>query len=123
MDFSRLLTRVKNILLTPKTEWPVIAAEPATIGGIYLGYVLVLAAVPAICQYLKMAVFGYSVPFVATVHMGAGFALSMAIRAFVGTLLSTFIVSLIVNALAPTFGGQKDQVQALKVVAYSYTAS
>ena len=123
MDFSRLLTRVKNILLTPKTEWPVIAAEPATTGGIYLGYVLVLAAVPAICQYLKLTVFGYSVPFLGTMHIGAGFALSMAIRAFVGTLLSTFIVSMIVNALAPTFGGQKDSVQALKVVAYSYTAS
>ena len=75
MDFSRLLTRVKNILLTPKTEWPVIAAEPATTGGIYLGYVLVLAAIPAICQYLKLTVFGYSVPFLGTMHIGAGFAL------------------------------------------------
>src|SRR5687768_11995085 len=27
---SSLVTRVQNILMTPKTEWPVIAAEPET---------------------------------------------------------------------------------------------
>ena len=51
MDFSRLLARVKNILLTPKTEWPVIAAEPASTASIYTGYILILAAVPTLCQY------------------------------------------------------------------------
>ena len=56
MDFNRLLGRVKSILLTPKTEWPVIAAEPATTAGIYTGYILLLAAVPALCQFLKLAV-------------------------------------------------------------------
>ena len=123
MDFSRLLARVKNILLTPKTEWPVIATEPASTASIYTGYILILAAVPTLCQYLKLAVFGYSVPFLGTMHVGAGFALSMAIRIYIGSLIGCFIVALIINALAPTFGGQKDMVQALKATAYSYTAS
>jgi hypothetical protein len=34
-----------------------------------------------------------------------------------------YVLALIVEALAPTFGGQKDRVQALKTVAYAYTAS
>ncbi len=34
-----------------------------------------------------------------------------------------FVVALIVDALAPSFGGTKDRVQALKTVAYCYTAS
>jgi hypothetical protein len=33
-----------------------------------------------------------------------------------------FVLALIVNALAPTFGGTKNQVQALKLVAYGCTA-
>ena len=123
MDFSRLITRVKSILLTPKTEWPVIAAEPATMIGIYTGYILLLAAVPAVCQFLKLAVFGYSMPFLGTMHVGTTFALEAAIRIYLGSIIGTFVVALIVNALAPSFGGQKDSVQALKVVAYSYTAS
>jgi hypothetical protein len=40
-----------------------------------------------------------------------------------GSVIGTLIVAFIVNALAPNFGGQKDNVQAHKVVAYSYTAS
>jgi hypothetical protein len=123
MDSKGLLGRVKSILLTPKEEWPVIAAEPATTAGIYTGYILLLAAVPAICQFLKLAVFGYSLPFLGTMHIGTGFAISAAIRVYLGSIIGTIIVAFIVNALAPTFGGQKNGVQALKVVAYSYTAS
>lgn len=123
MDFNKLIARVKSILLAPKTEWPVIAAEPATTAGLYTGYILLLAAVPAVCQFLRLAVFGYSLPFLGTMHIGVGFALNAAIRIYVGSIIGTFVVALIVNALAPTFGGQKDSIQALKVVAYSYTAS
>ncbi len=123
MNSSRLITRVKSILLTPKTEWPVIASEPDSSMGIYTGYILLLAALPALCQFLKLAVFGYSVPFLGTMHVGTGFALEMALRIYLGSIIGCFVVALIVNALAPTFGGQKDSVQALKVVAYSYTSS
>lgn len=123
MNFSRLINRVKSILLTPKTEWPLIAAEPATSMGIYTGYILVLAAVPAICQFLKLAVFGYSMPFLGTMHVSSAFALEAALRIYIGSIIGAFLVALIINALAPTFGGQKDSVQSLKVVAYSYTAS
>jgi len=35
----------------------------------------------------------------------------------------TFLLALIVDALAPTFGGQKNFVQSLKLVAFSYTAA
>ncbi|HLY65367.1 MAG TPA: Yip1 family protein [Chloroflexota bacterium] len=122
MDSKGLLGRIKAILLTPKTEWPAIAAEPATTAGIYTGYILLLAAVPAICYFLKLAVFGYGT-FLGTFHIGTGFALSAAIRIYVSSIIGTMIVAFIVNALAPTFGGQKDGVQAHKVVAYSYTAS
>ena len=38
-----LIDRAKNILLTPKTEWPVIAAEPATAQGLFTGYAAILA--------------------------------------------------------------------------------
>jgi len=123
MDFNKLLARVKAILLTPKTEWPVIAGEPATTGGIYTGYILLLAAVPVICSFLKSSVIGYSVPFLGTMRIGMGGALTAAITGYALSLAGIYVVALIVNALAPTFGGQKDALQALKVVAYAYTSS
>jgi hypothetical protein len=39
------------------------------------------------------------------------------------TFVGVFVVAFIVDALAPTFGGQKDPLKALKVTAYSFTAS
>jgi Yip1 domain len=119
-----LVDRVKNILLSPRTEWPVIDAEPATVASLYTGYIMPLAAIPVICQALGMSLFGVTIPFVGTHYrtpMGA--ALTSAAVMYVFSLAAVFLVALIIDALAPTFGGTKNQVQALKVVAYSYTAS
>jgi hypothetical protein len=43
---SDLVGRVKRLLLSPSTEWERIDAEPATIKGLYVGYVCILAAIP-----------------------------------------------------------------------------
>jgi hypothetical protein len=123
MDFSKLIERVKAILVTPKTTWPVIAEEPATTAGIYKGYVLILAAIPAVFGLLDMVLIGTHIPFGGVIRFGFGFALSSAILKYVLSIVVVFIATLIVDALAPTFGGQKNQVQALKAVAYAYTAS
>ena len=123
MNLNRLFERVKNILVTPKTEWPVIAGEPATAGDIYTGYVLILAAVPAVFGLIDATVLGYSVPFAGTIRLGVGAALSAAVLSYVLSIVAVFVMSLIVNALAPTFGGEKNSVQALKAVAYASTAS
>jgi Yip1-like protein len=123
MDFNKLIERVKAILVTPKTTWPVIAEEPATTAGIYKGYVLILAAIPAVFGLLDMVLIGTHIPFGGTLRWGFGFALSAAVMKYVLSIIVVFIATLIVDALAPTFGGQKNQVQALKAVAYAYTAS
>jgi hypothetical protein len=116
-----LIERVQSILLRPKQTWPVIAAEPSDLATIYSRYVVILAAVPAICGFIGWTLVGggafgvsYRLP-VATglVQMVVGYLLSLAI---------VYVLALIVNALAPTFGGSKDLVAALKVVAYGSTA-
>ena len=123
MQTSHLLGRVKSILLTPRAEWPVIAAESDTISGIYTGYIMILAAIPAVKVFLALSVIGVSMPFAGSYRMGLLAGLTSAVTTYVLTLIGTFIVALIVDALAPTFGGQKNRVQALKVVAYAYTAA
>ncbi len=123
MAANNLIDRAKSILLSPRTEWPLIAAEPDTIGGIYTRYVLIMAAIPAVVQFISAALIGISVPFLGSYRVGIGPALGGAVLAYLLSLVAIFIVALVVDVLAPTFGGEKNQVQALKVVAYSYTAS
>jgi Yip1 domain len=123
MATSNIVARAKSILLTPRSEWPVIAAEPDTIGGLYSGYIIILAAIPAVVRFLSFSVIGVSVPFLGSYRIGFTSALTTAIVSYVLSLVGIYVLALIVDALAPTFGGEKNQVQALKVVAYSYTAS
>ncbi len=123
MDFNKLIDRVRLLLTSPKTEWPVIAAEPATVGGLYTGYVMLLAAIPAICTFLKMSVIGTSFLGLGAYRAGMTAGVGMMVVSYVLSLVSVFVLALIIDALAPTFGGQKDRIQAMKTSAYAYTAS
>lgn len=116
-----LVTRAKNICLTPKTEWPVIASESAETGAIITGYVLPLAAIGAVAGFIGSSIIGYTLPFVGYYRAPITTGIGSAIVAIVMAVISVFLVSYIVNALAPTFGAQKDPAQALKVTVYSYT--
>jgi hypothetical protein len=123
VDFNKLIARVKNILLTPKTEWPVIAAEPETVVGLYKNYIMILAAIPAIVGFLKLSVIGISIPFVGgTIRLGVGAGITQMIVTYVVELGVLYLTMLIIDALAPTFGGEKNQVQSLKSIAYAKTA-
>jgi hypothetical protein len=119
-----LVDRVKNILLSPRTEWPVIDAEPATVASLYTGYIMPLAAIPVICQAIGMSMIGMSIPFIGGHYKTPiGSALVSALVLYCFSLAAVFIVALVIDGLAPSFGGTKNQIQALKVVAYAYTAS
>jgi len=122
VDINKIITRAKSMLLTPRSEWPVVAAEPDTIGGLYSGYIVILAAIPAIVRFLSSTLIGVSVPFLGSYRLPITVGLTTAILTYVLALVGTFIVALIVDALAPTFGAEKNRVQALKTVAYAYTA-
>jgi hypothetical protein len=113
-----LIQRVKNILMTPTTEWPVIDAEPATIGSIYKNYVVILAAIGPVCMLIGMLVFG--MPYFT---FPINFLIGQAILSYVMALVGCYVLSLVIDALAPSFGGTKDPVKAFKVAAYSSTAA
>jgi hypothetical protein len=47
--------------------------------------------------------------------------LSHAAVGYILGLVGVYLIALLINALAPTFGGEKNQMQALKVAAFSFT--
>jgi hypothetical protein len=116
-----LIQRVQDILLKPQQTWPTIAQEPSDVASIYTGYLIYLAAIPAIAGFVGMSVIGMGmfgvsvrVPLVSgLVSMVVGYALSLAM---------VFVLALVVDALAPTFGGTKNPLNAFKLVAYAGTA-
>jgi hypothetical protein len=116
-----LIERAKAILLKPAETWPVIDAEPATVASIYRDWLFIMAAIPVVCGFIGLSLigvgmfgYGYRMPIVGgLVSMVFGYVLSLVLA---------FVMALIVDALAPSFGGVKNQVAAMKVVAYGSTA-
>ena len=53
-----VVDRVKNILINPKQEWPKIAAEPATVQSLYVGYIMILAAIGPLAIIIRGLSFG-----------------------------------------------------------------
>jgi hypothetical protein len=117
-----LVDRIRGILLSPRTEWPVIAAEPTDVGSLYRGYIMPVSAIPVVAGLIGMSVLGRMMPS-GMGHMGGFAALGMAIVQYVLGLIGVYVVALVIAKLAPRFGGREDMVQALKVAAYSATAS
>ena len=116
MDFEKLLARVRNILLTPKTEWPVIAAEPASVQSL-LTYAAILAAIAGLAGMIGMVVVGV---------FGIKLPIGLALANFVVSLLLTiglcYVMGMIVSALAPSFSGEATLLQGIKAIVYSSTA-
>ena len=120
----QLVDRAKNILLMPAKEWAVIDAETTTIKDLYVGYAVVLAAIGPIASIIGFGVFGLHVPFTGVVYRWPlDTAIEHAILSYLLSLGGVYVLALIIDSLAPTFGGQKNQMQALKVAVYSSTAS
>jgi hypothetical protein len=113
--------RVQGIILKPKEEWEKIKAEPATVADIFKSYLMIIAAIPAVAQFLGYWLIGLSLPFRGHIRMSFGFSLGRAIVSYILLLASVFILALIINALAPTFSSRPNQINALKLAAYSLT--
>jgi hypothetical protein len=111
------VSRIRNILLSPKTEWPVIAAEPSSPSSLYLGYVAPLVAIGVVATFIGHSMVG--LPLVGRVGVGA--ALAHAVISYLLSFVGVFLIALIVDLLAPSFGGQRDWLAALKVTVYSFT--
>jgi hypothetical protein len=117
-----LVDRVKNIIMRPNLEWPVIDAEPSTIADIYRSYVVILAAIPPLASAIGQLVFGFRV-FGLVYRPSPAHVIAQAVVQYLLSLAMVYVLALIIEALAPTFGGTKDRVAAFKVAAYGGTAA
>jgi len=113
-----LIDRVKNILITPAKEWDVIATEQPDIGKIITGYVLPLAGAAALAVFIGYAFIG---SILGSGFFGVTWGIYHAIVSLIVALCSVFLSALIIDALAPSFGAEKNMGRSVQLVAYSLT--
>ena len=118
-----IVNRAKNIILSPKTEWSTIKGESITISDMFTQYAVILAAIPAIAGFIGYSIVGFS-GFVGgyfRISVSKGFMI--ALMAYIFALVGVYILGLVIDWLAPTFGAQKDSSSSFKVAIFSMTAS
>jgi hypothetical protein len=111
--------RVKNIMLTPKTEWSVIETEEDGHMKVLTTYLMWLAAIPAIAAFIGYGIIGFNV---LGIHIG-GFALGIkqAIMQYIIIIGGAYLSALVFDFLATNFEGTKNFNRAFQLSAYCYT--
>ena len=119
-----IVERAKNILMSPTTEWDVIAKEPSTPMGLMTGYAIPLAGIAAIISIITVVIFGAALAGMLGGQAAAASTLTSIISGIVGFALSMLLVfgmGYIVSALAGSFGGVSDPAQGAKLIIYAGT--
>ncbi|OGP52078.1 MAG: hypothetical protein A2Y79_12300 [Deltaproteobacteria bacterium RBG_13_43_22] len=117
-----IVQRVKDIIVKPTETWAEIKTEQVTIKELYTSYAVILAAIPPLASFIGMSLLGYSW-FRFSYRISFGWGISHAVVSYVLSLVGLYVVALIIDALAPSFGSQKNQINAMKVAVFSWTPS
>lgn len=109
------------MLLTPKTEWQVISLEQPVNNQIIMGYLVPFVLLGALAAFIGYGLIGFSV---LGYHTGGiSWGIYNAILRIILGIGSVYVTALVLDALAPSFGSQKDFGRSLQLVVYASTPS
>jgi hypothetical protein len=114
-----LVARVQGILLKPKEEWAKIKDEQITVQQLFTQYAVILAAIPAVAQFLGWAALGFRIPYAGGSWMARAFL--YVIFSYVLNLVVVYALGFIINTLAPNFSSSPNFPSAMKLAVYSMT--
>ena len=115
-----IVERAKNLIISPKSEWEIIAPEETSVQDLYFSYALIMALIPTISSFIGRSIIGYSFLGV-TIRTPFVRGLIGAIVYLVLALVGVFVLAYIIDLLAPSFNGEKDILSSHKLAVYSAT--
>jgi len=118
---TNLVQRVIKILTKPKEEWQVIATEKPEAMKLIGGYALILALIPAVSAFIHYGIIG------TTENMGfsdrsISTGLIEGLTQLFSTVIAIYLLSYIIDWLAPSFESEKNFGKSLQLAVYSNTA-
>lgn len=117
----KALLRGAAVLADPATEWVRIENEPGDAAALLSGYVALLALIPALAGFLGACVVGAVVPGAGSVRTPVLDGIFAMVFGYVATFGQVLLVGLLIDALAPRFGGRRNFTGAHKLAVYSFT--
>ncbi len=117
-----LVERVTGIILKPAPSWLAIEQESTDLRQLYVPYMLILAAIPAVAGFIGMSIFGIG-GFGVSMRIPVVTGIGLMVSQYVMTLVMVLVWGWLISMLANTFGGQANLINAVKLTVYSSTAA
>jgi hypothetical protein len=115
------ILRVPAILTDPFAEWARIEKEPEDLADLLLGYVALLALIPAVFGFIAVCLIGVVVPGKGLLHASIFDGVFGVILGYVLSFVTVALLALFIDLLAPQFGGRRDFANAFRLAVYSCT--
>lgn len=111
--------RVKKILFSPRKEWQVIAAQHEEPVNILRSYILPLVLIGAGAAFIGHGFIGD--PFMHNKAVGVAYGVFNALNCVVVSIITVYIIAVVLNELAPSFESTRDISKSFQLVAYGAT--
>ena len=115
------LDRAISILKSPLTELNKVKGEQVSKDYLIKQYIAILAVIPAIAYIIGMGIVGINMGMFGSFKYPIESAVVGGILTYILTIVGVYVLSIVINALAPNFTSKQSEIQALKLAAYAYT--
>ena len=115
-----IIDRARSIMVNPKPTWAIVEQESTDWQKLYVPYMVVLAAIPAVAGFIGWSIFGMG-GFGMSVRIPVLTGLGMMVSQYIMTLVMVFVWGWLISLLAGTFGGQANLMNAVKLTVYAST--
>jgi Yip1 domain len=114
--------RARRLITQPAQEWAAIAGEFTTPGPIYLRFLVPMAAIGPVAAALGTIISGgQRSSFVGTATISTMDAVTRGVLEYGLNLGGVYLFAVAIGLVAGSLGGDRKQVQALKIAAYGST--
>ena len=115
------VARVKAILIDPAAAWRGFEKDIGDPAYLLSRYVAVLALIPALSSFVGATLIGVVAPSGTILRTDLIGGLFGAIFSYAASCAIVVLLGLIIDLLAPRFGGRRDFEDAFKLAVYSFT--
>ena len=115
------VARVKAILIDPAAAWRGFEKDIGDPAYLLSRYVAVLALIPALSSFVGATLIGVVAPSGTILRTGLIGGLFGAIFSYAASCAIVVLLGLIIDLLAPRFGGRRNFEDAFKLAVYSFT--
>lgn len=116
-----MIQNVLGLFTHPARQWQQIRGEDSNLARLYLGHVLILAAIPAISAYIGTTQVGWQIGSRAPVMLTTTSALQMTILSYLAMVAGVAAMGAFIHWMSRTYDASPTFVQCVAFSAYTAT--